>query len=347
MMTGFSHSRFATWAGLTLAGMAVLAGCDRDPAGPFEIEGSGEVNGFLYLDAGRTGVYMPLEGDRPLAGVPFEIRDRGTTRAWGQGFGVTGSDGRFVVAGLPAGTHDLWFDPTGLPDGALLCQNPFPISVYLAEATAAIIGAEPVCLISIQAAKEAGIGAFVNISGIVTSFPGQLRSAYTYIQDGSAGVRIFSPLPEGLGIEIGDRITLTATVGIFNNDLQFTNPVIERVEPGIGAPTPQPTTTGALADAGATPAHPLQGRLVVLRSARLETLFTAGGNRNARINDGSGSIELRIEAALSAAGAAINERFTLSACYDVIGVVGNFNGNAQIFPRSFADITPVACTGDA
>lgn len=346
MKMGDFSSRLPAWTAACLA-MGALVACDRDPALPFEIEGTAEIDGFLFLDAARTGVYAPFDGDLPLAGVPFEVRDRGTTRVWAQGSGVTGTDGRFSVTGLPVGTHDLWFDTEGLPEGALLCQNPFPLSLYLSETTAAVIGAEPVCLISIQEAKDSGIDAFVNISGIVTSFPGQLRSAYTYIQDGSAGVRIFSSALEGQGIEIGDRVTLTGTLGIFNDDLQITNPTVESVEPGVGAPTPRLASTGALAEAGPTPADPLQGRLVVVRSARLETLFTGGGNRNARINDGSGSIEMRIEAAISAAGNAINERFTLDACYDVVGVVGNFRGTTQVFPRSFDDINEVACTGDA
>ena len=324
-----------------------LAACDVDPAPVFQVEGTGSIDGFLYLDADRSGVFDPFAGDAPLAGVPFEVRDRGTTRVFGTGAGLTGNDGRFAAAGLPAGTHDLWIDPAGLPGGALLCRNPLPVSVYLGESAETLVAAEPVCLISIQEAKESGIGAFVNVSGIVTSFPGQLRSSYTYIQDGSAGVRVFSGLLEGQGIEIGDRITLTAEVGIFNDDFQFTNPGLESVDPGVGVPTPRTTTTGALAESGPTPTGPLQGRLVVVRGAELQTLFTSGGNRNARIDDGTGSVEMRIEAGLSAAGSAINERFTLGACYDVVGVVGNFRGTAQVFPRSFEDITEVACTGGA
>jgi hypothetical protein len=331
------------------AGLGILlvgvAACDVDPAPPFVVDGTGAIDGFLFLDADRSGFFDPFAGDEPLAGVPFEVRDRGTTRAFGGGAGVTGSDGRFQVASLPAGTHDLWVDPAGLPEGALLCRNPLPVSVYLAEAAEALVAAEPVCLITIQEAKEAGTGAFVNVSGIVTSFPGQLRGQYTYIQDGSAGVRVFSSALEGRGIEVGDRLTLTAELGIFNNDLQLTNPGLEEVEPGVGAPTPQTTTTGALAAAGPTPADPLQGRLVVIRAAQLQTFFVTGGDRNARIDDGSGAIELRVESALSDSGPAIDARFTLNACYDVVGVVGNFNGTAQVFPRSFDDITGVACTG--
>lgn len=324
-----------------------LAACDPDPAPPFVIDGTGAIDGFLFLDADRSGFFDPFAGDTPLAGVPFEVRDRGTTRAFGGASGLTGPDGRFDVAAVPAGTHDLWVDPDGLPDGALLCRNPFPVSVYLGEAAEATVAAEPVCLISIQEAKDAGIGAFVNVSGIVTSFPGQLRSQYTYIQDGSAGVRIFSAALEGRGIQIGDRLTLTAEVGIFNNDLQFTNPGLESVETGVGAPTAAATTTGALQAAGPTPAHPLQGRLVVIRAAQLQSNFTAGGNRNGVMDDGSGAIEMRIEAALSPAGDPIRERFTVGACYDVVGVVGNFRGTAQVFPRSFDDITQVECAGGA
>jgi DNA/RNA endonuclease YhcR with UshA esterase domain len=343
-----SISARALFALVALGGVGIgLAACDVDPAPVFQVEGTGAIDGILFLDADRSGVYDPFAGDALLGGVPYEVRDRGTTRVFGAGAGVTGTDGRFAATGLPAGTHDLWIDPDGLPDGALLCRNPLPVSVYLGESAETLVAAEPVCLISIQQAKESGIGAFVNVSGIVTSFPGQLRSSYTYIQDGSAGVRVFSGLLEGQGIQVGDRITITAEVGIFNDDFQLTNPGLDSVEPGVGVPTPQATTTGSLSEAGPTPASPLQGRLVVVRGAELLTLFTSGGNRNARIDDGSGSVEMRIEAALSASGSAINERFTLGACYDVVGVVGNFRGTAQIFPRSFDDITEVACTGGA
>ncbi len=334
-------------ASFLVVGTLALSACDSDPAPLFQFDGAGEIDGFLFLDEGRTGFFDPFDGDRPLAGVPFEIRDRGTTRVFGSGAGLTGSDGRFAVSGLPVGTHDLWLDPAGLPEGALLCRNPRPVSIYMNEAAEALVAAEPVCLISIQEAKDAGIGAFVNVSGIVTSFPGQLRGQYTYIQDGSAGVRIFSALLEGQGIEVGDRLTLTGEMAIFNNDLQLVDPGLDEIEPGVGAPTPQTTTTGALAEAGPAPAHPLQGRLVVVRAAQLQTLFVTGGNRNAQINDGTGAMEVRIEAALSAAGDAINERFTVGACYDIIGVVGNFQGTAQVFPRSFDDITEVACSGGA
>lgn len=347
-----SSSRFRT---AVLAGLAVLAlginGCADETSAPFDYTGEGDVDGLVYVDAERTGVFDPSDGDELLAGVGLEIRERGTTRAFQGSQVLTDSEGRFEVTGLPPGTHDLWFDAATLPDGVLLCQNPLPVSVYRFETAGVLVGGEPVCLISIQEAKELSAGEFVNIRGVVTSAPSELRanSDYTYIQDGSAGVRVFGSLGSaGAELQRGDRVTLTGTTGSFNNDAQITSPSIEEVEPDFGELAPEPTTTQALAEAGPDMRDPLQGRFVVVRGAELTRGFTTGGSRNGLVDDGSGPVEVRIESGLSGSGDETirqNLGLEVGACYDITGVVGNFNGTAQIFPRAADDFVEVDCTG--
>lgn len=327
--------------------LLLLSGCLDDPAPPFEITGDGSVDGLAFFDTERTGVFDPSGGDTALEGIRVEIRDRGTPRAFAGSQVQTGGDGRFVVEGLPPGTHDVWVDETSLPEGVLLCQNPRSVSVYRFQAAGIDIIGEPVCLISIQEAKDAGVGAFVNIQGIVTATPDDIRSDYTYVQDGSAGIRVFGSLgAAGADLQRGDRITLTGEIGIFNNDIQLAEPGVDEVEPGVGEIAPQAVTTGTIAEVGPNAADPLQGRLVVVRSAQLVGGFTGGGNRNGLIDDGSGATEVRIETGISGSGDETirnNLGLEVGACYDITGVIGNFRGTGQLFPRDGADFVEVAC----
>lgn len=330
-----------------LGALLLLSGCLDDPAPPFEITGDGSVDGLAFFDSERTGVFDPSGGDTPLEGIRVEIRDRGTPRAFAGSQVQTGADGRFVVEGLPPGTHHVWVDETSLPEGVLLCQNPRSVSVYRLQAAGIEIIGEPVCLISIQEAKEAGVGTFVNIQGIVTATQADIRSDYTYVQDGSAGIRVFGSLGAvAADLQRGDRITLTGEVGIFNNDLQLTGPSVDAVEAGIGELAPQAVNTGTIVEIGADNRNALQGRLVVVRGAQLVRGFTTGGNRNGLIDDGSGATEVRIETGISGGGDETirqNLGLEIGACYDITGVIGNFQGTGQLFPRDGADFVEVAC----
>ncbi|MGK7313584.1 MAG: carboxypeptidase-like regulatory domain-containing protein, partial [Candidatus Longimicrobiales bacterium M2_2A_002] len=96
----------AGWGVLALAALAVTA-CDPDPAPPFEIEGTGGVEGFLFFDANKDAAFSTLDGDFPVVGADVGIFERGTEQAFSGGTATTNANGRFTVTGLPAGTHDL------------------------------------------------------------------------------------------------------------------------------------------------------------------------------------------------------------------------------------------------
>jgi hypothetical protein len=330
-------------APLALLAAALLGACEPDTAPPFAIDQPGAVEGLAFFDADEDGVFDPSDGDYALSGVQVQFRVRGTDQVLAGGTVTSDAQGRFLASGLPAGTHDAFVDPGTLPAGVLACTNPLQVTVEPGVTRFFRLQARGGCLVVIEVAEAQPAGTEVVIRGIVTSSPGQIRGGYTYIQDATGGIRIFGSSLEGQGIEIGDRLELSGTMGIFNGDLQLTSPTVRNVTPDFGTVTPRAMTTGDVAGAGSPPANPLQGTLVRITAAQVSGFGTGSNAINATVNDGSGATQVRMEAGVAANAAAAQALMPAGKCFTVTGALGNFNGAAQIFPRSTADIVEVPC----
>lgn len=319
--------------------------CDDDIPPPFTVEGTGAVEGLLFLDANDDQLFDPSDGDQALGDVQVAALVRGTMDVLATG--STDAQGRFLIQGLPAGTHDLLVDPASVPEGAVVCQNPFPATVFIDETSFTDIAARTACLVSIAEVQEsAEEGEFVVVRGIVTAFPGQFDEGDAAIQDETGGIWLFDTSIEGMGVEVGDLVEVGGTVSLAVQALQLEDVELEIIEKGVGAPAPVEVTTGEIA-AASDPRDPLQNVLVTVRAAELLTPFESGGSRNASIDDGSGSTVMRVESGISDSGSAILETLGMEVgnCYDITGIVGAFFGTAQIFPRSVADVVEVPCGG--
>lgn len=331
-----------SWA--AAAAVVALAACDPAIAPPFEIETAGAVEGLAFFDADEDDVFDPAAGDLALAGVGMEVRVRDTEQVLANGTVTSDAQGRFSLQGLPAGTHDLFVDPETLPEGVVLCENPFPITIEPGVTRFVRLRTRGGCLVPIAEAEAGPQPANVVVRGIVTSFPGQMRSGYTYIQDATGGIRLFASSLEGRGIEIGDRIEVSGALSLFNDDFQVSGITLREHVEDAGTVTAEAATTGEIAAAGAPPTAPIQGTLVKVTAAEMTGAFGSGGVniRNAFIDDGSGATQIRIETNVTSEEGA-QAFFTVGKCYDITGVVGNFRGTAQLFPRSLDDAAEVPC----
>jgi DNA/RNA endonuclease YhcR with UshA esterase domain len=339
---GTNRRRAAGAAVTGLVAVAMLA-CSEDLAPPFDVTGTGDVEGLVYFDVVEDGVFDPAAGDVPIQGVAVAVQGRGTGTTVPGGTASTGADGRFRVSGLPAGTHDLLIDTLTVPAGVSICQNPLQVTVNVDETRFSEVRGRAGCLITILAAKELPQGEFAIVRGVVTSSPGQIEAGWTFVQDGTAGARAFGGL-DGLGIEIGDQVEFGAVTGSFTNDFEFGSVVFRGLVKDVGAISPQVVTTGQVAASGTTWTHPLQGALITIEKAELTAAFGAGGAniQNGIIDDGSGAITIRIDDGVADRNT-LNDIMTVGVCYDITGFGANFAGAGQIFPRSLADIVEVPC----
>jgi DNA/RNA endonuclease YhcR with UshA esterase domain len=330
-----------------VTGALVFAACDDETAPPFEVEGTGSMEGLVFYDADEDGVYSPTAGDSVLAGVDLLIRERSTELVFAGASVTTGANGRFLVQGLPLGTHDLLIDTTSVPGSIRFCQNPQPVTVYRNETTYEPVDGKSSCLVTIAEAEALASGAeFVTVAGVVTSSPGQITGPNMFIQDETGGLLIYGGSLTGQGIEVGDYVEVSGTIVQYFNTLELTNPELKAHIPDYGEAAPQIVTTAQISTEGGQPTSLIQGLLVKVEAAELTVEFGGGGinERNAKINDGSGQAEIRVYDGVVEDAATLNSLYSVGTCYDITGVVGEFSATGQIYPRSVDDIVEVPCT---
>lgn len=166
--------------------------------------------------------------------------------------------------------------------------------------------------------------------------PGRIQFAMV---DGTAGIAVFDNTPGSSPpmFEAGDVLEVTGTLNVFRGLTQIGQNV-RIVITGDQAAVPTTTVTvGQLLAAG----NDLESRLVtitdvdfVMPRATWPDDAAQGGTWNVRVTDGTGEVTLRVTpGAVGVFGAAAPQYG-----FHVTGVVGEFDGTWQLFPRSAADV---------
>jgi DNA/RNA endonuclease YhcR with UshA esterase domain len=325
---------------LTAVGaLALLGACAEDPVPPFAVEGSGRLTGRLFFDADNNALFTPLGGDTLLTGVEVQVRERGSEEVLESA--TTDAGGEFTFEGLPPGTHDVFLMQDSLVIGPLVfCANPVRASIYRDETAFVSAPAKRGCVVRINIAEAEALGRPITIAGIVTAAQGTYRSDNAYVQDPTGGILVFG-LPGSAALTLGDSVEISGRLTQFNGEFELENPIVAPNKGSATVPDPLERTTGAIAEAVAAGARaPDIGRLLVVRGATVGA-FTGGGGRNAVLDDGTGAIEIRLDG--NVINAIPTTRFNATQCYDIIGILGTFNGAPQLKPRIPSDVTEVTC----
>ena len=190
-------------------------------------------------------------------------------------------------------------------------------------------------IISIETARTYGLGEFVTVSGTVTT--GSELGGIRYVQDGTAGIAAFpgqgSNAPDFSDLQPGDSIRISGQLKDFNGLLEIdpvTNYTLLATDRPL--PAPQEVAPDAWDDQ-------IEGSLVQVTCVTLDESGTFDNG------------ELHFTTAAGVPGLVyirnghpiIDQPIPDGDAFRVSGVLGEFNGLYEIFPRGVEDVQPVAC----
>jgi DNA/RNA endonuclease YhcR with UshA esterase domain len=177
----------------------------------------------------------------------------------------------------------------------------------------------------------------VLVQGVATVGTGILGATTTttlYVQDATGGIMVFAPT--GTTVNTGDRIRVTAVLGHFGRELQLGTSANRAAVEELGTgtlPTPRVVTGAQVA---ARTFEGLLARTENVEVANVPTGTTAAFDVTVRHPDGQQFI-VRV---MGAGTGLTRANFTVGQRYDVTGLLGSFNDNPQLKPRSPADVVP-------
>jgi len=178
---------------------------------------------------------------------------------------------------------------------------------------------------TIQQVRNMSVGATVTVKGVVSN--GSELGSIRYIQDATAGIACYGNNLSS--VALGDSITATGVLFDFSGLLElsptnsFTNhgPVTQNVPQVI------PITSAGEA---------LEAQLVRIENVTfVQTGSFAAGNSTVQITNGANTLDVRINGTTNIDGTAIP-----AGPVTITGLLGQFNANYQIIPRSLSDIVP-------
>ena len=339
VLSSISARRAGDWCAAAL--LLAIGGCSLSPAPQFQVAGTGSLSGLLFFDRDGNGIFDPSAGDSALGNVHLVVYARGTTTILPGADTHTDAGGRFSIANLPAGTSSLQVDTTGNSAVLSFCNNPLPVSIYLNETNFVSVNGQSGCVISIAAAEASSLGTRVTVSGTVTSTLAQISTGQLYIEDATGGIQLFSPT--GATVSLGDVVQVSGTLSSFSNETELSPSTINTHVPGTPLTPFDVTSLAASSAAGDIHAN-LQGRLIRIKAGKLLDLFTTGAGRNAQVDDGSGAVTIRYDSHVVSDTTVLKTTFTAGHCYNWTGILKAFTSpGVELFPRSLADVTEVAC----
>jgi endonuclease/exonuclease/phosphatase family metal-dependent hydrolase len=180
------------------------------------------------------------------------------------------------------------------------------------------------------------------VAGRITANPEFVNTAY--IQDRTAGIAIYAPVgsPFKLNVKPGDSVIINnvpitefqATTGqpgtgLLELDCSSSEMTFTVVPTPPLMPNPKATTVPLIGEG-------VEGQLVRIRRLRFLETGAFQGQTNYTVFDQQGNdLAVRIDGATNIA---VNSLPIPSEEFDLVGVVGQFRGTYQIFPRSAEDV---------
>ena len=178
---------------------------------------------------------------------------------------------------------------------------------------------------TIQQVRNMSIGSTVTVKGVVSN--GTELGSIRYLQDGTAGIACYGNTLSS--IATGDSITATGVLFDFSGLLELspTNSFTNHGQVSPNVPLVIPITSAGEA---------LESQLVTIENVTfVQSGNFAAGSSTVQITNGANTLDVRINGTTNIDGSAIP-----AGPVTITGLMGQFNANYQIVPRSTADIIP-------
>lgn len=177
----------------------------------------------------------------------------------------------------------------------------------------------PTTVAEVRAATQ---GSKIITEAIVTTDKQKFGNNGFYIQDDTAGIYVFTS--SDLGVTEGDRVQIQGTLGIYQGDLQITNPVVSKLTANNELPAVQVVpASGVNADT--------QGERLVMEKATISAIRDAGFGTielTATTEEGS-SVLVRNDNRNGFTYDDFIRQYKNGDVLDIYGFAGTFNGTFQ------------------
>ncbi|MFY0653808.1 MAG: endonuclease [Cyclobacteriaceae bacterium] len=197
-------------------------------------------------------------------------------------------------------------------------------------------------VISIAEARGKSLGEVVSITGVVID-AGNNSENNRVICDGTAGivVRSFDEGNKSANLVNGDSVRIIGGLSHYNNLLQIEEPpiAIDLIKKNASLPEPTVLTIDQIGE-------PFESQLVTIESVRFSNsgVFAGGGSSgNFLITDGINNLTFRIG---SSEHPLVNYQIPSTDCH-ITGIIGQFQNDYQISPRSVEDLELLGVIADA
>ena len=181
-------------------------------------------------------------------------------------------------------------------------------------------------------------GTTYTVSGRVSAAPGSFTSGANnvnselWVQDATGGIAVFSvPTADSTALPVGALVEVTGSRSAFSGQLQLGTPTVVRTG-AVAALTPITVTAAQAA------ARTNEGQLVRLAGFTVTTVQTGTATAFTVTGTADGvTLQVRVGGPLRGLS---RTNFVVGNTYTVTGILTQFNGTAQIKPRTAADVTP-------
>ncbi len=184
--------------------------------------------------------------------------------------------------------------------------------------------------ISVAEARSLPAGKVVTLAGTVTTEPGAYGGQAFYMQDESGGIYVYQ---NQSGFHQGDQVKITATLALYNSELELTDPVaIEKTGEGQ---LPEALQITELSDAN-------QGQLVELPQAIIRNVADATPIGSFEFDAVSGEVSHHVRVDARTGVTRTSFPYQEGQQVRIKGISAIFKGNYQLKPRGLADFTAQA-----